>query len=125
MSTGTSFLLGMGAGLTFRNAFSFGFATYAKWNFTGGGPILASYRGFTFTYAFNRQKRFHWRITLLAGSGTPQSGPVFYIFEPGAEFIMNLSRAIRIQAGISIPITGPKNSGLNSPFINVGFQLSK
>ena len=121
----TGLLLGMGAGLTFGNAFSFGLAGYGKSNFAGGAPGLPGYGGFTFAYAFNRDKRFHWRITALAGSGTSQLGTIFYIFEPGAEFIMNLSRIVRIQAGISIPLTDRQNSGLNSLIINVGFQFGK
>lgn len=121
----TGLLLGMGAGLTFGNAFSFGIAGYGKSNFAGGVPGFPSYGGFTFAYAFNREKRFHWRITALAGSGISQSDSIFYIFEPGAEFIMNLSRIVRIQAGISIPLTDSQNSGLNSLIINVGFQFGK
>lgn len=38
---------------------------------------------------------------------------------------MNLSRIVRIQAGISIPLTDSQNSGLNSLIINVGFQFGK
>jgi hypothetical protein len=125
MNNETGLLLGMGAGLTFGNAFSFGIAGYGKSNFAGGGPGLPGYGGFTFAYAFNRQKRFHWRITALAGSGNSRSGSIFYIFEPGAEFIMNLSRIVRIQAGISIPLTDTQNSDLNNLIINVGFQFGK
>jgi hypothetical protein len=125
MNNGTGLLLGAGAGLTFGNAFSFGLAGYGKSNFAGGAPGLPGYGGFTFAYAFNRDKRFHWRITALAGSGTSQLGSIFYIFEPGVEFIMNLSRIVRIQAGISIPLTDQQNSGLNSMIINVGFQFGK
>ncbi|MDH5742908.1 MAG: hypothetical protein OEZ52_05155, partial [Candidatus Aminicenantes bacterium] len=125
LNNATCLMMGMEAGLTFGNAFSFGLAGYGKTNFAGGWPGLLSYRGFTFAYAFNREKRFHWRITALAGLGTSQGGPIFYIFEPGAEFIMNLSRIVRIQAGISIPLTDVQNSGLNTPIINVGFQFGK
>jgi hypothetical protein len=125
LNNATGLLLGVGAGLTFGNAFSFGIAGYGKSNFAGGSPGLPGYGGFTFAYAFNRDKRFHWRITALAGSGTSQLGTIFYIFEPGAEFIMNLSRIVRIQAGISIPLTDRQNSGLNSLIINVGFQFGK
>jgi len=125
LNNATGLLLGAGAGLTFGNAFSFGIAGYGKSNFAGGSPGFPSYGGFTFAYAFNREKRFHWRITALAGSGTSQLGSIFYIFEPGAEYIMNLSRIVRIQAGISIPLTDRQNSGLSSLIINVGFQFGK
>jgi hypothetical protein len=125
LNNATGLLLGAGAGLTFGNAFSFGVAGYGKSNFAGGSPGLPEYGGFTFAYSFNREKRFHWRITALAGSGTSQFGSIFYIFEPGAEFIMNLSRIVRIQAGISIPLTDRENSGLKSLIVNVGFQFGK
>jgi hypothetical protein len=125
MNNGTGLLLGAGAGLTFGNAFSFGLAGYGKSNFAGGAPGFPGYGGFTFAYAFNREKRFHWRITALVGGGISQVDEIFYIFEPGAEFIMNLSRIVRIQAGISIPLTDRQDSGLNSLIINVGFQFGK
>jgi hypothetical protein len=68
---------------------------------------------------------FHWRVTALVGSGTTNFTSIFYIFEPGAEVVLNLSRIIRIHAGISIPLTDSKNTGLNSPIVNVGFQFGK
>jgi hypothetical protein len=122
----TSLLLGAGAGLTFGNVFSVGVAGYGKSNFAGGGPGLPGYGGFTFAYVFNPDKAFHWRITSLIGSGSASGTGVFYIFEPGAEIILNISRIFRIQAGISIPITDRENnSGFNSPVLNVGFQFGK
>jgi hypothetical protein len=125
LNDATGLLLGAGAGLTFGQAFSFGFAGYGKSNFAGGGPGLPGYGGLTFAYIFNRERRFHWRITALAGSGTARNGNIFYIFEPGAEIILNLSNIVRIQAGISIPIVDRENTGFNSPIVNVGFQFGK
>lgn len=122
----TCLLLGGGAGLTFGNVFSFGVVGYGKSNFAGGGPGLPGYGGLFFAYVFNPEKKFHWRITSLVGSGTAKGGHLFYIFEPGAEIILNLSGIVRIQAGITIPITDRENnSGFNSPILNVGFQLGK
>jgi hypothetical protein len=121
----TGLIMGGGIGLTFGQAFSFGFAGYGKSNFAAGGPGLPGFGGLTFAYAFNRERTWHWRLTAFAGSGVSKSGGIFYIFEPGAEVILNLSRFVRIHAGISIPLTDNKNSGFNSPIINVGFQFGK
>jgi hypothetical protein len=121
----TGLIMGGGIGLTFGNAFSFGLAAYGKSNFAAGGPGLPGYGGLTFAYTFNRERTWHWRVTAFAGSGTSKNGNIFYIFEPGAEVILNLSRIVRIQAGISIPLTDRKASGFKSPIINVGFQFGK
>lgn len=119
-------LLGGGGGLTFGNVFSFGAVGFGKSNFAGGGPGLPGFGGFIFAYVFKPEKKFHWRITSLIGSGMAKGGQLFYIFEPGAEIILNLSSLVRIQAGISIPITDRENnSGFNSPVLNVGFQFGK
>ena len=121
----TGLIMGGGIGLTFGHAFSFGFAGYGKSNFAAGGPGLPGYGGLTFAYIFNRERRWHWRVTAFAGSGTSKSGNIFYIFEPGAEVILNLSKIVRIQAGISIPLTDRETSGFKDPIINVGFQFGK
>jgi len=122
----TYLLLGAGAGLTFGNVFAVGLAGYGKSNFAGGGPGLPGYGGFTFAYVINPEKKLHWRITAVIGSGSAEGGGVFYIFEPGAEIILSISGIVRIQAGISLPITDRENnSGFNSPILNVGFQFGK
>jgi len=122
----TYLLLGGGAGLTFGNVFAVGLAGYGKSNFAGGGPGLPGYGGFTFAYVINPEKKLHWRITALVGSGSAEGGSVFYILEPGAEIILSISGIVRIQAGISLPITDRENnSGFNSPILNVGFQFGK
>jgi hypothetical protein len=126
INSANSVILGGGIGLTFGSAFSFGVAAYGKSNFVGGGPGLLSYGGLTFAYVFNREKKIHWRITALAGSGMTNWGTTsFFIFEPGAQIILNLSQIVRIQAGISLPLVDSNNSGFNSPIINVGFQFGK
>jgi hypothetical protein len=126
INNATGLMLGGGAGLTFGSAFSIGAAAYGKTNYVGGGPGYLSYGGFVFSYVFNREKKLHWRVTALAGSGTARyDATMFYIFEPGAEIILNLSRIVRIQAGISIPLVDAKNIGFNGPCINVGFQFGK
>lgn len=125
INSATGLLLGPGAGLTFGQTFSVGIAKYSKSNHAGGDPGDFNYGGFTFAYAFNREKKFHWRITALVGSGDTIGSQVFYIFEPGAEIILNLSSIVRIQAGISIPIVDSKSVGFSGPIINVAFQFGK
>ncbi len=123
----TGLMLGGGVGLTFGQAFSVGVAGYAKSNFEGGFPGSLNYDGLTFAYAFKRDKMLHWRVTALVGVGTTpfSSLSLFYIFEPGAEMVLNLSKVIRIHAGLSLPLTDNKNIGLNSPIVNVGFRFGK
>ncbi len=125
-NSATYLLLGGGAGLTFGNVFSCGLAAYGKTNEAGGGPGYPSHGVFTFAYVINPEKKLHWRITTQLGSGKAQSGFIYYIFEPGAEIILNLSNIVRIQAGISFPFTDNREkSGLNSLTLNVGFQIGK
>jgi hypothetical protein len=126
INSANSVILGGGIGLTFGGAFSFGLAAYGKSNFVGGGPGLLSYGGLTFAYVFNPEKKIHWRVTALAGSGMTNWGTTsFFIFEPGAQIILNLSQIVRIQAGISIPLVDSNNSGFNNLIVNVGFQFGK
>ncbi len=121
----TYLLLGGGVGLTFGNVFSVGLAAYGKSNFAGGGPGLPGYGVFTFAYVMNPEKKLHWRITAHVGSGTAEGGSIFYIFEPGVEMILSISRIVRVQAGIGLPITDRENSGFDSLILNVGFQFGK
>lgn len=125
INSATGLMLGGGAGMTFGQAFSIGVAGYGKSNFAGGFPGSLSFGGLTFAYAFNRDKMFHWRVTAFVGAGTSNFFSVFYIFEPGAEIVLNLSRVVRIHAGISIPLTDMKDNGLNTPIVNVGFRFGK
>ena len=125
MNEATGLLLGAGAGLTFGKTFSVGVAGYGKSNFAGGGPGLPGFGGLTFAYAFNHEKMLHWRVSAFVGSGMAKGGSIFYIFEPGAEIILSISRIVRIQAGISIPLTDRETSGFQYPIINVGFQFGK
>jgi len=80
----TSFFMGINFGLTFNNVFSVGFAGYGKANFI---PGLPGYGGVTFAYVFHPERKVHFRITALAGSGTARNGTIFYFFEPGVEMI--------------------------------------
>ncbi len=121
----TYLLLGGGVGLTFGNVFSVGLPAYGKSNFAGGGPGLPGYGVFTFAYVMNPEKKLHWRITAHVGSGTAEGGSIFYIFEPGVEMILSISRIVRVQAGIGLPITDRENSGFDSLILNVGFQFGK
>lgn len=126
LNNATCVLLGGGVGLTFGNVLSFGVAGYGKSTFAGGGPGFPNYGAFSFAYIINPEKKFHWRITALVGAGAPRIGDVFYIFEPGAEVILNISSIVRIQAGISFPITDSgEYGGLDSLILNIGVQIGK
>jgi len=118
-------LIGTNLGLTFNNVFSVAVGGYGKANFAGGGPGLPGYGGAFFAYAFSPQKKTHFRATALAGSGTSRNGNIFYIFEPGVDMIVNLSRIVRFQFGLSLPLVDSPNSGLGSPIFCVSFQFGK
>ena len=59
------------------------------------------------------------------GSGSAPFGSVFYLFEPGVEAILNISRIVRLQCGLSLPLVDKPNTGLEGPVLNVGFQFGK
>jgi hypothetical protein len=118
----TGILMGGNFGFTVNRVFSFGVAGYGKANFD---PGLPGYGGITFAYAFSPQREVHFKVTALAGSGTGRSGDIFYIFEPGIELVLNLSRIVRIQLGLAIPLVDKEYSGLDSPMFCMGFQFGK
>jgi hypothetical protein len=118
----TGVLMGGNFGFTINRVFSFGVAGYGKANFD---PGLPAYGGITFAYAFSPQREVHFKVTALAGSGTGRCGDIFYIFEPGIEMVLNLSRVVRIQLGLSIPLVDKEYSGLDSPMLCMGFQFGK
>ena len=95
---------------------------YGKSNFT---PGLPGYGGITFAYAFSPAKKLHFRATALLASGVGRHGGIFYMFEPGAEAIVNISRIFRFQFGLSIPLVDKPNTGFEGPILNVGFQIGK
>ena len=118
----TGVLMGGNFGFTINRIFSFGVAGYGKANFD---PGLPGYGGITFAYAFSPLREIHFRITALAGSGTSNCGGIFYIFEPGIEMVLNLSRVVRIQLGLSIPLVDKEHSGLDTPMLCMSFQFGK
>ncbi len=122
MYGGTAVFTGGDFGLTFNNVFSVGFAGFGKTNFT---PGLPGWGGITFAYVFRPEKQLHFRVTALAGSGTARTGTIFYIFEPGVEMVLNLSRIVRIQAGLSLPLVDKPDTGLDNVMFNVSFQFGK
>jgi hypothetical protein len=115
-------LSGLHIGVTINRVFSVGVGGYGKVNFT---PGLPAYGCITFAYAFSPDKKFHFRATALAGAGNSPLGDIFYIFEPGAEVILNISRIVRFQVGLSIPLVDKSYTGLDSVILNVGFQFGK
>ena len=124
-ASGSHVIMGFNLGLTFNRVFSVGIASYAKTNFVDGFPGMPGYGGITFAYAFSPLKKWSLRLTALAGTGAGGNFWVFYVFEPGIEGVLNLSRYVRIKAGLSFPITDSENEGLKSPIFSVGFQFGK
>ncbi|UCC39033.1 MAG: hypothetical protein JSV96_14665 [Candidatus Aminicenantes bacterium] len=118
----TAVLMGGNFGFTINRTFSIGVGGYGKANFD---PGLPGYGGITFAYVFSPLKEVHFRATALAGSGTARCGGIFYIFEPGVEVVLNLSRVVRIQAGVSLPIVDKEFSDLENLMLCVGFQFGK
>jgi hypothetical protein len=115
-------LLGGSLGLTINRMFSVGVAGYGRTNMDYGHP---DYGGLFFAYNFNPSRKLHFRVTALAGSGTSRVGNVFYIFEPGIEGVLNISRIVRLTFGLSVPLTDRGNTGLKDAMLNVGFQFGK
>lgn len=115
-------LMGGSLGVTINRVFSVGFAGYGKANFD---PGLPGYGGLFFAYNFSPTKKLHFRATALAGSGTSRYGSIFYIFEPGVEGVLNVSRVVRLTFGLSVPMTDKDDTGMNNVALNVGFQFGK
>jgi hypothetical protein len=109
-------------GVTVNQVFSIGVAGYGKSNMP---PGLPAWGGVTFGYAFSPTKKLHLRATALVGSGSSSYGGVFYIFEPGIEAVLNLSRIVRVQFGLSMPLVDKTRSGLTNPMFNVSIQFGK
>jgi len=114
-------LIGFHLGWTFNQRVSVGFAGYGKVNMP---PGLPGYGGVTFKYTFNPRKKFHFQVGALLGSGSGGGG-VFYIFEPEANVVMNLTHSLRIGMGITLPMTDKKYSALKNPTLALSFQFGK
>ncbi|MCP4216869.1 MAG: caspase family protein [bacterium] len=113
-------------GITFNRSLSVGFAAYGGSDKPEG---MSAYAGILMEYDFNPFSRFHVKVGGLLGYGNgdtyvPSSiydwthSRAFFIFEPEVTLLLNVSRFIRIGAGVSIPIS-EKASGLG----NIGFGL--
>lgn len=115
-------LMGGSLGVTINSVFSIGFAGYGKANFD---PGLPGYGGLFFAYNFSPTRKLHFRAIALAGSGTSRYGGIFYIFEPGLEAVLNISRVVRLTFGISMPLTDKDDTGMKDATLNIGFQFGK
>ncbi len=115
-------LLGGSLGLTINRVLSVGVAGYGRSNLDYGHP---DYGGLFFAYNLNPARKLHFRVAALAGSGTSRLGNVFYIFEPGIEGVLNISRIVRLTFGLSMPFTDRGSTGLKDAMLNIGFQFGK
>jgi len=135
-----SVLVGGQLGWTFDHAFSIGFAAYARaeheneygygdWDWDWDGYRYYDYRGpayggFTFAFIYPPKNLIHFKISALFGAGYSWDRH-FYIFEPGIDVVLNISRIVRLQAGISYPLTDKADTGLNDVMFNVSFRFGK
>jgi hypothetical protein len=131
-----SVLVGGQLGWTFNHSFSLGFAAYARaeheyeyeyeyWDryryYDYRGP---AYGGITTAFIFPPKNLIHLKVGALFGAGYAWDRH-FYIFEPQVDVVLNISQIVRIQAGISYPITDRDISGLDDFMFNVSFRLGK
>jgi hypothetical protein len=133
-------LVGGQLGWTFNHAFSVGFAGYARaehedrydcgsWGWDCDGYKYCEYRGpayggITTAFIFPPKNLIHFKVGALFGAGYAWDRH-FYIFEPEFDIVLNISQIVRIQAGISYPITEKDHSGLENVMFNVSFRFGK
>ena len=123
-------MAGIRAGLTLGGSFSIGLSGYGRVdpdygifdiNHKNGNPAFG---GVFLAFAPAQEKLLHVRFTALAGSGDSW-GRVFYIFEPGVEVVLNVSEILRLNLGLSYPLTDRPDIGLEHPFFGLGLQFGK
>jgi len=131
-------LVGGHLGWTFNHAFSVGFAGYARaehedeygcgcWDCDCyryceyRGP---SYGGITTAFIFPPKNLVHFKVGALFGAGYAWDRH-FYIFEPEFDVMLNISQVVRIQSGISYPLTDSDHCGLDDVIFNVSFRFGK
>ncbi|MGD9346414.1 MAG: hypothetical protein PVH84_11155 [Candidatus Aminicenantes bacterium] len=133
-------LVGGHLGWTFNHTFSVGFAGYARaehedeygcgcWDWDCDHYRYCDYRGpayggITTAFIFPPQNLVHFKVGALFGAGYAWDRH-FYIFEPEFDVVLNISQILRIQAGISYPLTDRDHSGLDDVMFNVSFRFGK
>ncbi len=135
-----SVLVGGQLGWTFNHAFSIGFAAYARaeheneygcgdWDWDWDGYRYYEYRGpayggFTFAFMYPPKSLIHFKVGALFGGGYSWDRH-FYIFEPGIDAVLNISQILRLQVGVSYPLTDRADTGLDDVLFNVSFRIGK
>lgn len=131
-------LVGGQLGWTFNSSFSVGFAGYARaeheddydcgcWEYDPYGYCEyrgPAYGGIMTAFIFPPKNLIHFKVGALFGAGYAWDRH-FYIFEPEFDLVLNISQIVRIQAGISYPITDRDVSGLDNVMFNVSFRFGK
>jgi hypothetical protein len=135
-----SILVGGQLGWTFNNAFSIGFAAYARaeheneygcgdWDWDRDSYRYYEYRGpayggFTFAFMYPPKSLIHFKVGALFGGGYSWDRH-FYIFEPEIDVVLNISQILRLQVGVSYPFTDRADTGLDDVLFNVSFRIGK
>ncbi len=127
-------LVGGQLGWIFNHSFSIGFAAYGRaehedeyehWDCYRDcdyrGP---AYGGITTAFIFPPKNLIHFKVGALFGAGYAWERH-FYIFEPEIDIVLNISQIVRLQAGLSYPLTDRSDSGLDDVMLNVSFRFGK
>ncbi|HUU51466.1 MAG TPA: hypothetical protein VMW92_00440 [Candidatus Heimdallarchaeota archaeon] len=135
-----SVLVGGQLGWTFNHTFSLGFAAYTRaeheneygygdWDWDCDAYRYYDYRGpayggITLAFIYPAKSLIHFKVGALFGAGYSWDRH-FYIFEPGIDVVLNISQIMRLQAGISYPLTDKADIGLDDVMFNVSFRFGK
>jgi hypothetical protein len=133
-------LVGGQIGWTFNRSFSVGFAGYARaehedyywcdsWDWDCDGYRYCEYRGpayggITTAFIFPPQNLIHFKVGALFGGGYAWDRH-FYIFEPQVDLVLNISQIVKLQVGVSFPITDRDHTGLDDVMLNASFRFGK
>jgi hypothetical protein len=131
-------LVGGQLGLIFNGSFLIGFAGYGRaehedeywcrnWDYHYDryceyrGP---AYGGITTAFIFPPKKLIHFKVGALFGAGYAWDQH-FYIFEPQIDMVLNISQIVKLQVGVSFPLTDRDHAGLDDAMLNVSFRFGK
>lgn len=121
-------------GLSFGRQLFIGFAGYGKANCND--PGLPAYGGLIMSFSIMPNHVLHINFGALFGAGTNDWNwngykknilceHFFYVVEPHVRMVLNVSRLVRFQAGVSYPFTDQDKSGLKNIAFGFGVQFGR